>query len=80
VVDINNNYEHEDYNNTDMINTFNDDIVRDDITDDVETLISSIEETDSIFVSIYQIYNETISDLLKIGNNNLKVRMDNCYK
>lgn len=80
MVDINNNYEHEDYNNTDMINTFNDDIVRDDITDDVETLISSIEETDSIFVSIYQIYNETISDLLKIGNNNLKVRMDNCYK
>ena len=44
-----------------------DQIMEDDLDDDfdTQTVISDIESSNQVFVSMYQIYNENVNDLLK---------------
>lgn len=46
-------------------------------SDGTETTIGDLERSVSIFVSIYQIYNENVNDLLRTNSSaNLQIRQD----
>jgi hypothetical protein len=46
----------------------------DDAASDTDTQFAEVEQSTQVFVSIYQIYNENINDLLSGTGANLKVR------
>lgn len=47
---------------------------KDMVDSDNDTLIGDIEQNTTVSVSLYQIYNENVNDLLGDPNKNLKIR------